>query len=274
MKSKIYNKFKNLKKINKTALITFITGGDPDLETTKKLILTLEKAGSDIIEIGIPYSDPLADGPVIQEASLRALQSGTTIKGIFNMVEEVRRQTQIPLVFLVYYNCIFQYGIDKFINDCERTGIDGLIIPDIPIEEREELTEKLLDKTVNLIPLVALTSEERIKKIVKGAEGFVYCISYLGVTGKNIKTETSGDLETDNPELYDLIKNVKSSTDMPKAVGFGISTVEDVRKYKNDFEGIIIGSAIIKKVKEGIEGGNIEQKVFDYVNEINQAMLN
>lgn len=242
MNSRIYYKFKELKEKNKKAFIGFVTAGDPTLEKTHQFVLDMESEGVDIVELGIPNSDPLADGPTIQSSSVRALSNHVKIKDIFELVKKIRKDSQIPLVFLVYYNNVYQFGIDKFIEKCEETGIDGLIIPDIPIEERYELTEKLASTHVNLIPLVALTSNNRIKNIVKGAEGFVYCVSNLGVTG----TGHAG-IE----ELKKLNDEVSKYTDIPKAIGFGISTKDDVNALKDITDGIIIGSAIVKKTNEG-----------------------
>ncbi|MGD9677365.1 MAG: tryptophan synthase subunit alpha [Vulcanibacillus sp.] len=256
MRSKITEKFEVLQANKQKALIGYITSGDPDLDTSVKLVTILEESGVDIIELGIPYSDPLADGPVIQRASLRALNNGANINSIFNMVKRIRERTNIPIAFLVYYNSIFRYGINNFLINCRSCGIDGLIIPDLPLEERKELNEQMKGYAIDLIPLVAPTSEDRIKEIVKDAQGFVYCISSQGVTGMR------GSFDVD---LAVFMKEVRKHTDIPLAIGFGISDAEMVRELKNLSDGLIVGSAIIKKIEEGISEGDIEQRVSKFV---------
>lgn len=263
MNSRITEKFKSLRKQNKKALITYITGGDPDLNTTFNLVLGMEKAGVDIVEIGIPYSDPLADGPVIQAASQRALKAGTNIDSIFQMVFKLRKQTNLPLVLLVYFNSIYKYGIKKFLDNCQDSGIDGLIIPDLPLEERVELNQMMNDYPIDLIALVAPTSEDRIKEIVSDAKGFIYCISSNGVTG------TRNHFDTDLPGF---MKQIKKYTTTPLALGFGISSPQAVSSLKELCDGLIVGSAIIKKIEDGITEGNIENQVIDFVEELSEAI--
>ncbi|MBF7096997.1 tryptophan synthase subunit alpha [Alkalibacter mobilis] len=262
MKSKITKKFEELKKFDKRALITYITAGDPDIKDTEKLIYAMERAGADIVELGIPYSDPLADGPVIQRAAQRALKKNVNIDDIFDMVKEVRKNTQLPLAFLMYYNSILRYGINKFIEKCKDVGMDGLIVADLPLEERKEFKDLLKNTGVDLIPLVAPTSRERIKMIVEDASGFIYCVSSLGVTGTRSSFST---------ELKDFMDLVRSYTDVPTAIGFGISGTEAIRELKDYSDGLIVGSAIIKKIEEGLEYGTHLEKVEEFVKELKSA---
>lgn len=241
--NRIDQKFIDLKEISKKAFIGFITAGDPTLSQTGELVKALEAAGTDIIEIGIPYSDPLADGPVIQLASQRAFKNkDLSVANIMKLVSDIRKTTDIPLLFLVYINTILVYGKERFIKDCVEIGIDGLIIPDMPLEEREELMSLITETDLALIPLVAPTSKDRIESIVKGCKGFVYCVSSLGVTGR------SSDFHSD---IKSYLQEVKSKTDLPVAVGFGISSKKDIEDLRDYVDGFIVGSAIVKKVEEG-----------------------
>ena len=239
--NRINRKFNELKKENKKALITYITAGFPSIDKTEELIYAQERGGASFIEIGIPYSDPVADGPIKQKAGEVALKGGTNLEKIFKVVERVRKNTHIPLIFLVYYNTVFAYGIEKFISSCESIGIDGLIIPDLPLEEQEEIQPYIEGKSVALIPLVAPTSKHRIKKVVENKSGFVYCVSSLGVTGRG------GEFHR---EIEGFLNEVRACTDLPIAVGFGISKKEHIDKLKNYADGIIVGSAIVSKVEE------------------------
>ncbi len=261
--NRIVEKFNYLREKNEKAFIPFITGGDPDLDTTLKLVLTLEKAGADIIEIGIPYSDPMADGPVIQASSTRSLSNGTKISSIMDKVLELRKKTQVPLVYLLYYNSIFKYGDVKFFEKCKEVGVDGLIIPDLPLEERAEVIEIADKYDICIIPMVAPTSHDRIKAITNQGKGFVYCVSVNGVTGTRQK------LNTDIKEYMDLIK---SYTDMPKGLGFGISNAEMAKAYAPYCEAIIVGSAIIKLVAKGGTQDEILKRVYDFALDIKTAI--
>lgn len=234
--SKVSEAFKNGK-----AFIAFVTGGDPDLDTTKKLILEMEKSGADLIEIGIPFSDPIAEGRVIQEADLRALTAGCTTDRLFNTVKELKGIVKIPLVFMTYINVIYRYGTEKFMDRCVECGISGVIVPDCPFEERDELAPYCEKAGVDLIPLIAPTSEERITKIAKSAQGFVYVVSSLGVTGirQNITTD-----------LGAMTKLVKEATDVPCAIGFGIAKPQQAVDVCQYADGAIVGSAIVKIVAE------------------------
>lgn len=251
-----------MKDMGEKVLITYITAGDPDLDTTYRLVLEMERAGVDIVELGIPYSDPLADGPVIQRASQRALKSGANIYNIFQLVEKLRVKTEIPLVFLVYFNCVFKYGFERFLDECQKKGIDGLIIPDLPLEERIELQEMMMGYNIDLIPLVAPTSEERIKAIVEDSNGFVYCISSMGVTGRRNTFEV---------DLNKFLNQVRECTDLPLALGFGISTPEMVKKLKGLCDALIVGSGIIEEIERGIKEGEVEEKVFEFVKKLADA---
>lgn len=222
---------------NKKAFIAFITAGDPDLETTEKLIYELVDKGVDLIEIGIPFSDPIAEGTVIQEADIRALASGTTTDKIFDLVGKIRPNVSIPLVFMTYCNVIFGYGTEKFTARCEEIGINGLIVPDVPFEEKEELRPFCQKHGLDLISLVAPTSDDRIAKIAKNAEGFLYVVSSLGVTGVRSEIKT---------DIGEIVKSAKAVSDIPCAVGFGISTPEQAEKMCAQADGIIIGSAIVR----------------------------
>lgn len=236
--SRIGKKFEELG--GKSAFIGYITAGDPSIEKTKDLVLALEKGGCDIIELGVPYSDPVADGPVIQLAAQRALDNGATVEKIFSVVRDIRKVSQIPLVFLVYYNTIYATGIEKFMKECIETGIDGLIIPDLPLEEREEVLP-YLSKDIDLIPLVAPNSGDRVEKILENGGGFVYCISSFGVTGTREEFDSS---------ITDYLNEVKKVSEIPLAIGFGISTRKDVETFEKLANGVIVGSALVKVVAE------------------------
>lgn len=254
--NRIEKRFQELRDNNKKALITYITAGHPSINKTEELIYAQERGGASIIEIGIPYSDPVADGPVIEKAAQIALKGGTNLESIFNTVKKTRKNTNIPLVFLAYYNTIFAYGLERFINKCSEIGIDGLIIPDLPLEEQEEILPYIKGKDVALIPLVAPTSKARIKDVVKDKKGFVYCISSLGVTGR------LGEFHDGVEEFLD---KVRECTSLPVAVGFGISSKEHIEKLKDHVDGVIVGSALVKKVEES--DGNLKM-IEEFVREL------
>ena len=222
---------------NGKAFIPFITCGDPDLETTKACIREMVRNGADLIELGIPFSDPTAEGPVIQGANIRALASGTTTSKIFEMVTELRREISIPMVFMTYANVVFAYGAERFLTACEQVGIDGLILPDLPYEEKDEFLPVCREHHVALISLIAPTSAGRIATIAREAEGFIYLVSSLGVTG------TRSEITTD---LASIMKVIRGNTSIPCAIGFGISTPEQAAKMAGLSDGAIVGSAIIK----------------------------
>ena len=261
--NRIDKKFEVLKGEGRKALITFITAGDPDIETTYDIVLAIEEVGADIIELGIPYSDPLADGPTIQASSQRALNKGVKIPDIMRIVEKIRFNSDIPLVYLVYYNSIFKYGIQKFLKESKDVGIDGLIIPDLPLEERKDILEEADKYGIYLIPLVAPTSKERIKLITENGKGFVYCVSITGVTGAR------EDIETD---IEEYMKTVSQYTNMPKAIGFGISTPEMAKKLKDFSDGIIVGSALVERIAKGYNKSEMLQEVKSFVSILKEVL--
>ena len=253
----------NIKKAfeNGKAFIAFITCGDPDLETTAEVVKEAAKNGADLIELGIPFSDPTAEGPVIQGANIRALKGGITTDKIFDFVEEIRTEVTIPMVFMTYANVVFSYGAERFISTCKRVGIDGIILPDLPFEEKEEFLDVCDEYDVDLISLIAPTSENRIATIAKNAKGFLYIVSSLGVTGT--RSEINTDLES-------MVKLVRENTDIPCAIGFGISTPEQASKMAGISDGAIIGSAIIKILEK--YGKDAPKYVGEYVNSVKTAL--
>ena len=223
------------------AFIPFVTAGDPDLETTEALVLAMAAEGADLIELGIPFSDPVAEGPVIQAADMRALAAGTTTDGIFALVRRLRARTQVPLAFMTYANPVFAYGAQRFLANCAQAGVDALIVPDLPFEEREELLAPCDAHGVALVSLIAPTSKERIATIAREARGFLYCVSSLGVTG--VRSAITGD-------VAGMVAAVKAVRDIPVAVGFGISTPQQAAAVAQVADGAIVGSAIVKIVAE------------------------
>lgn len=255
--SNIYKAFEN-----KKAFIGFLTAGDPDLDTTEQCILAMERAGADLVEIGIPFSDPIAEGIVIQEANIRALKAGTNLQKIFNLVKSVRNKVNIPLVFLTYINPLFNWGYDNFLKKCKETGIDGLIIPDLPYEEKNEINEIAKKYDVDIISLIAPTSTERIKTIAQDTQGFIYVVSSMGVTG--VRKEITTDLKT----IVNLIKDVSKT---PTAIGFGINTPEQAKYFSEIADGVIVGSAIVKIIEK--YGKNSPENVYNYVKSMKEAMI-
>ena len=253
----------NIKKAfeNGKAFISFITCGDPDLETTKKVVLEACKNGADLIELGIPFSDPTAEGPVIQGANIRALAGGVTTDKVFDLVRELRKETDTPFVFMTYANVVFSYGSEKFISLCKETGVDGIILPDLPFEEKEEFSPVCDKYGVDLISLIAPTSENRISMIAKEAQGFIYIVSSLGVTG------TRSEIKTD---LDSIVKVIRENTDIPCAIGFGISTPEQAAKMAAVSDGAIVGSAIIKILEK--YGKEAPKYVGEYVKSMKEAL--
>lgn len=247
--------------VNGKAFIPFLTAGDPCVEKTAEFIQELEKAGADLIEIGIPFSDPIAEGPVIQEADLRALGAGTTTDQIFDMVKEIRDKVEIPLVFMTYLNPVFHYGYERFFERCKDSGINGIIIPDMPYEEREELLAIANGNGVEVISLIAPTSEERIRTIAKEAQGFIYLVSSMGVTG--MRSEICTDLGS-------MISEIRAVTDTPVAVGFGIHTPEQAKNIAGMADGVIVGSAIVKMIGQYKEEAGSE--ISAYVRAMKEAI--
>jgi tryptophan synthase alpha chain len=246
---------------NGKAFIAFITCGDPDLETTKKVVRQAASNGADLIELGIPFSDPTAEGPVIQGANLRALNGGVTTDKIFDMVRDLRGDVTIPMVFMTYANVVYSYGADRFIGTCREIGIDGVILPDLPFEEKEEFLDTCHKYGVDLISLIAPTSENRIAMIAKEAEGFIYVVSSLGVTG--VRSEITTDLSS-------IVAAIRKSTDVPCAIGFGISTPQQARKMADISDGAIVGSAIIKIIEK--YGKDSPKYVGEYVKSMKEAL--
>lgn len=254
--SKIKSAFENGK-----AFIAFITCGDPDLETTAAVVRAAVENGADLIELGIPFSDPTAEGPVIQGANVRALSGGVTTDKIFALVMELRQDINVPMVFMTYANVVFSYGAEKFISTCKEVGIDGLILPDLPFEEKEEFLPVCHKYGVDLISLIAPTSENRIAMIAKEAEGFLYIVSSLGVTG------TRSEIKTD---LKSIVEVVRQNTDIPCAIGFGISTPEQAKKMADISDGAIVGSAIIKILEK--YGKDAAKYVGEYVKSMKDVL--
>ncbi|MCD7894995.1 MAG: tryptophan synthase subunit alpha [Erysipelotrichaceae bacterium] len=244
---------------NKKAFIAFLTAGDPIKEKTIEYIFELEKAGASLIEIGIPFSDPIAEGPVIQEANIRALKHHMTTDGVFEIVKAVREKSDIPLCLMAYLNPVFHYGYDRFFKNCQEVGVDGIIIPDCPYEESGEVKEVAKNYDVKVISMIAPTSKERIKMIAKEAEGFIYLVSSLGVTG--MRDEIHTDLST-------IIKDIKEVTDVPVAIGFGIHSPKQVQEMNQYADGTIVGSAIVRIIAE--HGENARQALYDYVKDMTQ----
>ena len=246
---------------NGKAFIPFITCGYPDLETTGKVIRAMVRNGADLIELGIPFSDPAAEGPVIMEANMRALEGGITTDKIFAFVRELRREIRIPMVFMTYANVVFSYGAEKFISTCREIEIDGLILPDLPFEEKDEFLPVCRKYGVDLISMVAPTSENRIAMIAREAEGFLYIVSSLGVTG--VRSEIKTDLAA-------ITEVVRKNTKTPCAIGFGISTPEQAQKMASISDGAIVGSAIIKLI--GKYGKEAPEYVGAYVKSMKDAL--
>ncbi|MFP3088945.1 tryptophan synthase subunit alpha [Treponema sp. TIM-1] len=260
--SSITNAFQNGK-----AFIGFVTGGDPGIEKTEAFVLEMVRAGADLVEIGIPFSDPIAEGPVIQRANIRALSSGTTTDKLFNLVEKLRRNIETPLVFLTYLNPVFSYGYDRFFKRCRDTGVDGIIIPDLPFEEQGEVRDISARYGVDLISLIAPTSEERILEIVRTASGFLYLVSSLGVTG------VRGEITTDLAAIIALVKKAQTqggAPRLPAAVGFGIHTPTQAAEIARIADGIIVGSAIVKIIEDHGEAAG--KPIYEYVKGMKEAI--
>ncbi len=253
--SKIANAFKNGK-----AFIGFLTAGDPSIEKTVEFILAMEEAGCDLIEIGIPFSDPMAEGVVIQDANVRALKHNTTTDDVFDIVKAVRAKSDVPLVFLTYINPVFFYGYEKFFKKCNELGIDGIISPDLPYEEKGEIVDIARKNDVDVISLIAPTSKERIQKIAGDASGFIYVVSSLGVTGMRSEIKT---------DLKSILEDIRDVTDLPLAVGFGINTPEQARNIGEIADGVIVGSAIVKIIEE--HGEYATSVLKEYVSSMKKA---
>lgn len=256
--NKIEKVFQDLKKRGRKAFIPYIMAGDPDLEKTKEAVLLFEKVGADIIELGIPFTDPLADGPVIQRASERALRGGITLTKVLNFTNDLRRLTQIPIVFMSYYNPVFKYGIERFVKDANLSGVDGLIVPDLPPEEAKEVITHARKANLATIFLLAPTStEERIKKVARASTGFIYYVSITGITGARLEIDES---------LTDSIKKIRASAGKPVCIGFGVSNPDEASRVSAYADGVIVGSAIVKVLNESPD------KLEDFVRGLRKAI--
>ena len=253
--SKIANAFKN-----GTAFIAFLTAGDPTVDKTVEFILEMVESGCDLIEIGIPFSDPMAEGVVIQEANVRALKHNTTTDDVFDIVRRVREKTDVPIVFLTYINPVFFYGYEKFFKKCSELGVDGIISPDLPYEEKDEIKDIALKNDVDVISLIAPTSKQRIQKIASDATGFIYVVSSLGVTGMRSEIKT---------DLNAILSDIREVTDLPLAVGFGINTPQQASNIGKIADGVIVGSAIVKIIEE--YGEDATEHLKEYVSGMKKA---
>ncbi len=253
--------FARCKQQNKKALIPFITAGDPDFDTTKQLVLELERNGADMIELGVPFSDPVAEGLVIQQASLRALQSGATLSGIFELIKQLRTKTQIPLALMLYINTIYRFGTEHFFARCKQVGVDAVIVPDLPTEEHHEIDTNALEHDVYPIYLAAPTSGQRIAEIARHCKGFLYCVSSTGVTGMRSTFQTDFDR---------FFQTIRQHVQIPCCVGFGISSPEQVKVIKRYCDGVIVGSAIVKIIAE--TGHNSPAAIGSFVKTLRNAL--
>jgi len=249
--------FNKVKENNGKALIPFVTcGADFTVEETADLIIELENTGATLVEIGIPFRDPLADGPIIQNAYTKALQNGTKVKDVFRCVELVREKSDVPVVLMVYFNVVYFKGLENFVKEAAESGVDGLIVPDVPLEERGEINKICEEYGIYLIPLVARTSKERIAAITKGAKGFVYCVSTNGTTGERSSLDSG---------THEYLEHVRKVVDIPMCIGFGISSKEVVREVKDYCDGVIVGSAIVKRMANG------KKEVIDFVKDLKEG---
>ena len=246
---------------NKKAFIAFLTAGDPDYETSLANFKAVIEAGADLIEVGIPFSDPIAEGPVIQEADIRALSSGMTTDKVFQLVKDLRKDYDLPIVFMTYANPVYHYGADKFFKNASEAGADGIIIPDCPFEERGEFEDSAAKYGMDFISMIAPTSEDRIKTIASKARGFIYVVSSLGVTG--VRSSITTDLDS-------IIKLIKEATDTPAAIGFGISTPEQAATMSKKADGVIVGSAMVRIVAEN--GKDSPAKLAEYVKSMTKGL--
>lgn len=262
--NRIEKRLKELEKENKKAFVTYMTAGLPDMKKAGEIIKIQAQAGIDIVELGIPFSDPTADGPVIQDASYKSIQKGTNLKRVFGLVKEVRKDCEVPIVFMLYYNTILYYGVENFINKCIECDVDGMIIPDLPFEETFEIKE-FIDKIENapyLIPLVSPVSKERISTIVNEAKGFVYCVSSMGVTGQDADF---------HKEIKNYLQKVKNTAKIPVILGFGIRTAKDVNDYIEVIDGCIIGSHFMNIMdKSSYDTDTIKEYITTFKGELNK----
>ncbi len=260
---RIEKTFSTLREKSEKALVLFLTAGDPDMEATEALVPALAEAGADIIELGFPFSDPMADGPTIQASSERALKGGATLKGILKSVRNIRVKTEVPIVLMGYYNPVFCYGLEAFSRDAAAAGVDGLLIVDLPPEEAAPLREHLRDHGLAYITLIAPTTPpERAEKLVRESEGFVYYVSMTGVTGSR---------EIDAANIESEVARLKSMSDVPVAVGFGISSPADVKAVAGFADGVVVGSALVKIIAGGGPLDELAAKVVSFARELKQG---
>ena len=246
----IKNVFEKKRQNGEKTNIGYVVAGYPNLEFTKKFLENLDKTSIDILEVGVPYSDPLADGKLISEASFAASEAGVTTDTVFDLINEVKEKVTKPLVFLIYYNLIFSYGIEKFIKKCVECGIKGLLVPDLPYEEAKELFEKAKENNIDFIPFVSVTSQDRIEKVASRGSGFVYAIGSLGVTGSK---------QVDLPRLEKFIKNIRTKTDLPVSLGFGIKNNDNVNTMRKFADGVIVGTSIVEITKSNDVNSTIQK---------------
>lgn len=256
-------KWEELFKKKEKALVSFMTAGDPNLETTRKLMVSLEEGGTDILELGVPFSDPMADGPVIQKASERALSKGVSLRQILELVKETRANLHIPLLLMGYYNPVLSYSIKRYAQDASLAGVDATLVVDLPPEESEELDRELRKVGIDLIYLLSPTSDsERIRKVASRARGFIYFVSITGVTGAKLQAEN---------EIQKKVAEIRQYTKIPVVIGFGISTPQQARKMAPLADGIVVGSAFVSCIEKNIRNG-LEEKVRDYARELKSAL--
>ncbi len=262
--NRIDSKFRELKKKGKKAFIAFITAGDPNLTATQQLVLNFEHAGVDIVELGVPFSDPLADGLTIQASSQRALQKGVTLEKIFSLVKKIRESSEIPIALMTYYNPVFYYGEERFLTQAEQSGVDGLIIPDLPPEEARNLIQSARKKNISLVFFISpTTTKQRMKHIIKASSGFIYYVSLTGVTGAR---------EGIAPLILKQVSLVKKMTKKPVCVGFGISTPEQVKKISQIADGVIVGSAIVQQIVKNAGKKNLVNRVTQFVHHLSRGL--
>lgn len=263
MNNRIEKMFEAKKADGKKALITFVTAGDPDIATTERLVHEMIKEGADLVELGVPYSDPIAEGPVIQAANERAMKNKVRLGDIFSLCYRLRATFKTPFVLLLYVNCIVQYGADRFFKACHDNGVDAVIVPDLPFEERGEIADDAKRHDVQIITMVSPISDERIKTIAKDAEGFLYCVSSLGVTGVRSNFET---------DFNAFFQQIRSATSIPTAIGFGISNGEQAAAVREFTDGVIVGSAFVKRVGEAANADAAVQAVGALTRELRLAL--
>ena len=262
--NRITNCFKKIKNEKRKALVVFITAGDPDLEETKSILDVIDDSGADIIELGVPFSDPLADGPIIQAASLRSLKSGTTLKKIISLVQEIRKTRDLPIVLMTSFNPVFVYGEQQFVEDAVFVGVDGVIIPDLPPEEAAEFSVYAEKKGLDVIHLLAPTSpDERIRMVAKKGRGFIYYISLTGTTGVRVQLAEG---------LGDKVASIKQSSDIPVLIGFGISNPDLAREATKFSDGVIVGSAVVKLIESNSDPIQRNKKLTEFISSIKQAI--